>query len=143
MAKTKSQTPGSVLKSQMAAYQLNPTSLSKAINANQITVRQISLDKSRISAPVALRLAKFFATKPEYWLTLQTQYDLLQASQDKALAQVLKDIKKVVKPSLAKKDAKAQASKKAAPKAKAAAKTVKGKAAAKPRGRKPKAPPSI
>ncbi|HMK50504.1 MAG TPA: HigA family addiction module antitoxin, partial [Thermodesulfovibrionales bacterium] len=37
---------------------------------------EIVLEKRRISADTALRLARFFGTSSEFWLGLQSQYDL-------------------------------------------------------------------
>lgn len=39
-------------------------------------VNEIILEKRRITANTALRLAKFFGTSSEYWLELQSRYDL-------------------------------------------------------------------
>ena len=37
-------------------------------------------EKSGISAEMALRLSQAFSTTPEYWMNLQKQYELWQAS---------------------------------------------------------------
>jgi hypothetical protein len=55
-------------------------------------VRLLILDKSPISLTAALRLAKFFKTKPEFWLNLQTKYDLEKAAADKKIAKELAGI---------------------------------------------------
>ena len=39
-------------------------------------INEIVLGKRRITADTALRLAKFFRTSAEFWLGLQSQYDL-------------------------------------------------------------------
>ena len=39
-------------------------------------INEIVLGKRRITADTALRLAKFFGTSAEFWLGLQSQYDL-------------------------------------------------------------------
>ena len=39
-------------------------------------INEIVLEKRRITADTALRLAKFFGTSAEFWLGLQSQYDL-------------------------------------------------------------------
>lgn len=39
-------------------------------------INEIVLEKRRITADTALRLAKFFETSAEFWLGLQSQYDL-------------------------------------------------------------------
>jgi addiction module HigA family antidote len=39
-------------------------------------INEIVLEKRRITADTALRLSKFFGTSAEFWLGLQSQYDL-------------------------------------------------------------------
>ena len=100
------QSPGSVLKMFLSEYQMNPTSLSKQIRLSQATVRLLTLDKTRISVSVAMRLAKFFSVKPEYWLNLQTQYDLALANSNAKLKKVINSIPAAKKPASAKRGAK-------------------------------------
>jgi addiction module HigA family antidote len=96
MAK-KNQTPGSILLGLLDKYGLNCNRLSKEIKCSQTALRLISLDKSRITTSIALRLAKYFGTKPEFWLLAQMNYDLVKAANDKALARSLKNIPKARK----------------------------------------------
>ena len=90
-------TPGSVLLSHMDKYLLNPFSLSKAINLSNSSILQILNGKGKITVPTALRLSKFFGNKPAYWLDLQREADIKEASQDKELSAILKGISKVKK----------------------------------------------
>jgi len=39
-------------------------------------INEIVLEKRRITADTALRLARFFGTSSEFWVGLQSQYDL-------------------------------------------------------------------
>jgi addiction module HigA family antidote len=69
--------PGEVLLEEF----LKPMSLSQNRVALNIGVpprriNEIILQKRRITADTALRLARFFGTSPEFWLGLQAQYDL-------------------------------------------------------------------
>jgi addiction module HigA family antidote len=73
------QTPGTVLKSLLDEYQLSPAKLAQAIGLSTSAVYQISTGKTGISAPVALRLAKYFGQTPAYWLDLQNAADLAEA----------------------------------------------------------------
>ena len=92
------QSPGSVIKLFLRGYQLNPTSLAKQLQLSQATVRLLTLDKTKISVQVALRLAKFFSMKPEYWLKLQNDYDLTMAVKNAKLNKALKAIPRAKKP---------------------------------------------
>jgi len=93
MPKTK-QSPGSLLLQFLDKYDLNCNRLSKEINCSQTALRLISLDKSRITTSIAVRLAKYFSTKPEFWLLAQMDYDLAKAANNKSLAKALKSISK-------------------------------------------------
>jgi len=94
----KSQTPATVLQSLMDEYQLNPFSLSKEIHLSHSAVRLLVIGKSKVTVPTALRLAKFFGQTPDYWLDLQREEDLNEASKDKELRDVLESIPKAKKP---------------------------------------------
>jgi addiction module HigA family antidote len=91
------QTPGAVLKDLLKKHGLNCNRLAKAINMSNAMVRLLVLDKSPISLSAAFRLAKFFKTKPEYWLDLQLKYDLAKTASDKSLAKELNNISDVSK----------------------------------------------
>jgi addiction module HigA family antidote len=82
----------------MVQYNTNPTRLSKDIKASPTNFRNILDGKTKISAKTAQRLAKYFDTTPQYWLTLQTSADLAAASQDKELSSILKGIVRAKKP---------------------------------------------
>jgi addiction module HigA family antidote len=93
MAKTK-QSPGILLLGFLEKTGHNCNSLSKEIKCSQTALRLISLDKSRITTSIAVRLAKFFGTKPEFWLLAQMNYDLAKAASKKSLQKQLKGISK-------------------------------------------------
>ena len=50
--------------------------LAKGISVPPRRVNEIVLRKRSISADTALRLSRFFGTSAEFWLNLQSQYDL-------------------------------------------------------------------
>ena len=121
------QSPGAFLALMLEKYKLNPFRLSKEIKLSQSAVRLITIGKTKITTPVAMRLAKYFNTNPEFWLTMQIRWDIAEAAQDKALAKVIKGISRVTKaPAGGRKQAavakKPRLKKKARPKNKAAAK---------------------
>jgi antitoxin HigA-1 len=96
MAKTK-QSPGTLLLELIEKYNLNCNRVSKEIKCSQTALRLISLDKSRITTSIAVRLAKYFGTKPEFWLLAQMDYDLKKAANNKTLIKALKGISKASK----------------------------------------------
>ena len=102
MAKTK-QTPGSILLELLEKYELNCNRMAKEIKCSQTALRLITLDKSRITTSIAVRLAQYFGTKHEFWLTAQMEYDLAKAADNKTLAKMLKGIPKIDKPAVKRK----------------------------------------
>ncbi|MDR1353903.1 MAG: HigA family addiction module antidote protein [Treponema sp.] len=136
----KAQSPGAVLKSLLDKYELNPTALARDIKLSQSAVRQITIEKAKISVSIALRLAKYFGTTAQYWLDIQSAYDLAEAERDPKLSDVIKTISKVKAPAPAAKKPAVPAKKGAKPAApaKKGAKPAAKKAPAKPKA--PKAP---
>ena len=49
-------------------------------NARRL-INEIVLEKRRVTADTALRLARYFSTSPQFWLGLQADYDLDIAAQ--------------------------------------------------------------
>ena len=69
--------PGEVLNEEF----LKPLSISQNQIARDIKVaprriNEIVLGKRRVTADTALRLAKYFKTSPQFWMNLQSSYDL-------------------------------------------------------------------
>jgi addiction module HigA family antidote len=69
--------PGEVLLEEF----LKPKGLSQSRLALDVSVHprrinEIVLGKRGITADTALRLARYFGTSPQFWLGLQTDYDL-------------------------------------------------------------------
>ena len=71
--------PGELLDDELEELGLSASALARylAVPANRITF--ILNGKRAITADTALRLAKFFGTTPEFWLNLQSDFDLKQA----------------------------------------------------------------
>jgi addiction module HigA family antidote len=86
----------------MDEYQLYPFSLSKAVHLSNSAVRLLVIGKAKITVSTALRFAKFFGQTPAYWLDLQREADLNEASKDKELQELIKKITKAKKPAASK-----------------------------------------
>ena len=50
--------------------------LAKALKVSRLRLNDIVLGRRGITTATALRLGRYFGTTPEFWLTLQTRYDL-------------------------------------------------------------------
>lgn len=57
----------------------NTYRLSKDISVFQTRISEILSGKRSITADTALRLSHYFGNTAQFWLNLQTQYDLRQA----------------------------------------------------------------
>ena len=55
--------------------------LAKDIQVPAGRIHEIIQSKRGISADTALRLARYFDTSPDYWMNLQSHYDLEMAEQ--------------------------------------------------------------
>src|SRR6266853_2356216 len=70
-------TPGEMLKEEfLAGYGLSQNALAKAIGISPNRIAEIVNNRRRITADTALRLGLYFGNSPEFWMNLQTHYDL-------------------------------------------------------------------
>ena len=74
------ETPGEMLKEEfLADYGLSQSGLAKAIGISPNRIADIVNNRRRITADTALRLGLYFGNTPEFWLNLQSHYDLKMA----------------------------------------------------------------
>jgi addiction module HigA family antidote len=73
--------PGEILKDELAELGVTPTELARqiAVPANRMT--QIIQGKRAITGDTALRLGHWFEMQPQFWLNLQSAYDLRIATE--------------------------------------------------------------
>jgi len=70
-------TPGEILDEEfLKPMGLTQYRLAKDISVPPRRINEIVKGLRAITADTALRLAKYFGTTPEFWLNLQTHYDL-------------------------------------------------------------------
>jgi len=93
--------PGEVLKEEF----LEPTGisvyrLSKETGLSQTRLSQVIKGKRGLSAETAVKLGKFFDMEPEFWMNLQSMYDIEEArkkyKKDIESIQSVKELKKEV-----------------------------------------------
>jgi addiction module HigA family antidote len=89
--------PAKVLSDLFAEFQIPIKQAATELNLSQSQIRQLISGKTKISIPVAYRLAKYFNLTVDYWANLQLQADLEAAKADAELVKVLKDIPKAKK----------------------------------------------
>jgi antitoxin HigA-1 len=87
-------TPGTVLYDQfMEPNDISQNKLAGHIKVPVTRIHDIIHGRRGITADTALRLAIFFGTTPEYWMGLQTDYDLEVTTKSK-LAKIKKEVVK-------------------------------------------------
>ncbi len=76
-------TPGEMLKEEfLSAYGLSQSQLARAIGISPNRIAEIVNNRRRITADTALRLSLYFANSPEFWMNLQSHYDLKMAQRN-------------------------------------------------------------
>lgn len=69
--------PGEILLEEfLRPMEMSQSRLALDIGVHPRRINEIVLKKRSITADTALRLARYFGNSPEFWLGLQTDYDL-------------------------------------------------------------------
>ncbi|MBU1165075.1 HigA family addiction module antidote protein [Patescibacteria group bacterium] len=69
--------PGEILREEfLEPLEITEYRLAKDISVAPIRVNEITHGTRAITADTALRLGKFFGTSPQFWLNLQSRYEL-------------------------------------------------------------------
>ena len=74
--------PGDILKDELAEIGISPTAFAREIDVPPNRVSQIIAGKRSITGDTALRFGHWFGVEPQFWLNLQSQYDLALAEQE-------------------------------------------------------------
>lgn len=84
--------PGEILREEfLAPLGMTANALALALKVPAPRINDIVREKRAITPDTALRLARYFGASAEFWLNLQTAYDLRLAKQQ-ALAAIERDI---------------------------------------------------
>jgi antitoxin HigA-1 len=73
--------PGEILADELNELQITPTELSRQIAVPPNRISQIIQGKRAITGDTALRLGHWFQTSAQFWLNLQSAYDLRVADE--------------------------------------------------------------
>lgn len=85
--------PGEILREEFVVpFGLNAHRLAVELRVAAPSIYEIVREERGISSDMALRLARFFHTTPEFWLNLQTHYDLTLAKM-KSQAKIEHDVR--------------------------------------------------
>ncbi|MFA6422750.1 MAG: HigA family addiction module antitoxin [Candidatus Buchananbacteria bacterium] len=86
--------PGEILREEfLTPFKISQYRLAKDIDVAPRRINEIIHSSRAISADTALRLGKYFNTSPQFWLNLQSRYDL--AIEGDELNSILKNNVKV------------------------------------------------
>ena len=75
--------PGRLLKREMAARKLSANRLSLDIGVPSGRITDILNGRRAITADTAVRLGRYFGNSAQFWLDLQSQYDIALVEREK------------------------------------------------------------
>ena len=73
--------PGEILKDELEELGVTPTAFARQIDVPPNRVSQIIAGKRSVTGDTALRFGHWFGVEPQFWMNLQTQFDLVAAEQ--------------------------------------------------------------
>jgi addiction module HigA family antidote len=80
-ARTHFSHPGGILKREfLDELGLRPGTLAREIGVDRSRIKAIIDGRRDITADTALRLSRYFGTTPDFWMNLQTHYDIAVAA---------------------------------------------------------------
>ena len=68
--------PGEILADELSEVGITPTELARQLRVPANRITQIVRGKRAITGDTALRLGHWFSMSPQFWLNLQTSYEL-------------------------------------------------------------------
>ena len=79
--------PGEILKDELDTLGVTPTELAQQIDVPPNRIGQIIAGKRAVTGDTALRLGHWFGTEPQFWLNLQSAYEI-RIAEEKAGRQI-------------------------------------------------------
>ena len=74
--------PGELLRDELQEIGVSLNELARALRVPMNRISAIVNGNRAITVDTAMRLARYFGTSPQYWLNLQSAYDLEVAEQE-------------------------------------------------------------
>jgi addiction module HigA family antidote len=78
--------PGEILAEELVAVGVTPTELARQLKVPANRITQIIQGKRSLSGDTALRLGHWFGTSGQFWLNLQSAYDIRVAAREAGAA---------------------------------------------------------
>lgn len=77
--------PGEILREDyLMPLEMSVNALAKALHVPAPRINDVVLERRGVTADTAMRLARYFDTTPQFWLTLQAEFDLRVAEIERA-----------------------------------------------------------
>ncbi len=73
--------PGEILAEELQEAGVSPTELARQVDVPANRISEIIRGRRGITGDTALRLGHWFGTAPQFWINLQTAYDLRTAAE--------------------------------------------------------------
>ncbi len=84
--------PGEILREELAELGLSANAFAAKLKVPTNRVTEILAGRRSVSAETALRLGRFFGTSAQFWMNLQTNYDLKRAAAESGKA-IARDVR--------------------------------------------------
>ncbi len=85
--------PGEVLREEyLTPLRLSSNALAKALHLSPSRIGDIVLERRGVTADTAMRLARYFGGTPQFWLNLQSIYDLRTAERSAETKRAMREI---------------------------------------------------
>lgn len=69
--------PGEILRDEfLTPMDMSAGALAKTLNVPRTRIERLVAEQTAVTPDTALRLARFFDMSPQFWMNLQTSYDL-------------------------------------------------------------------
>lgn len=68
--------PGEILKDELDELDITPTEFARQIDVPPNRISQIIAGKRAVTGDTALRFGHWFGTEPQFWLNLQSAYEI-------------------------------------------------------------------
>ena len=88
--------PGRLLKRELVARNLSANRLAIDIGVPSGRITDILNGRRSITADTAVRLGIYFANRPQFWLDLQSQYEIAVVQRDRG-DQIARDVRPPIK----------------------------------------------
>ena len=72
--------PGAHIQEELDALSMSPEAFARFLGITSDRLIAVLQEQQNLSAELALRLAHFFGTSAQFWMNLQTRFDLEQAN---------------------------------------------------------------